>query len=550
MSKTNVVRCVGYVRVSTDDQAGEDKTSLADQERVIREDISARGWKCAGIFSDPGVSGTALDRPGLDALRETCRRKGTDYVMVKHIDRLARKELVRLILIDEWQTQGIHFIALNTPDLDYTSEEGEFIGGIQGLVAQKERRRILDRMNTGAHNAAAHKNVWPCAKLPFGYRHRQQGIDATLVPDEAQHAIVRDTYTWLVHEGLTLGQICQRLNAEDRLTVEGKQWTHTNMRHKLISKGLLGEFWWGKTTGKGEASGKYGAAKRVTAEPLVTEDEFNAIQRALELTAKKTRDTTSRIYPLSGRVWCPCGGTLTGTWRRASGQRNTIQYRCRRTKWDVTTGKVGCNAKRIKAEWLEGIVWGAVVDMVGTPEQLHALFERYASEAANPGVDAGTEQGLNGRVAKLERALSRAQKERLMSDDPHELDDVVADLRADLKRVRDELEAVQGAARAAVDRASVAASLAELAAAVGPGLAEATPTEQAEIMSLLGVRVDVGSMDDEYPLLKLTGMIDVSELIDGLPDGTGAVAPVHPGIRLRLPFTLHTGGANSVAAAA
>ena len=43
-----------YSRVSTDEQAGEGKTSLADQERRGRAEAEAKGWEVAGVFTDEG----------------------------------------------------------------------------------------------------------------------------------------------------------------------------------------------------------------------------------------------------------------------------------------------------------------------------------------------------------------------------------------------------------------------------------------------------------------------------------------------------------------
>src|SRR4051812_13982858 len=67
---------IGYVRVSTEQQAGEQKTSLADQRRAITELATRLGrvLDLQHIFQDAGVSGaTAEGRPAFMAMLNYCR---------------------------------------------------------------------------------------------------------------------------------------------------------------------------------------------------------------------------------------------------------------------------------------------------------------------------------------------------------------------------------------------------------------------------------------------------------------------------------------------
>ena len=50
---------LGYCRVSTQDQAADNRTSLAEQERIIRGIAMVKGVDKMDVtlYSDPGVSG-------------------------------------------------------------------------------------------------------------------------------------------------------------------------------------------------------------------------------------------------------------------------------------------------------------------------------------------------------------------------------------------------------------------------------------------------------------------------------------------------------------
>ncbi len=47
-------RAVGYIRVSDDSQAEQDKASLPEQERAIRQYCQQKGYELLEIFSDVG----------------------------------------------------------------------------------------------------------------------------------------------------------------------------------------------------------------------------------------------------------------------------------------------------------------------------------------------------------------------------------------------------------------------------------------------------------------------------------------------------------------
>ncbi len=77
----------GYVRVSSAEQAGDDRTSLDTQRRKVAAVGELAGLRVARVFEEPGVSGgTALaDRPGGRELLAVLRPG--DTVIVAKLDR-------------------------------------------------------------------------------------------------------------------------------------------------------------------------------------------------------------------------------------------------------------------------------------------------------------------------------------------------------------------------------------------------------------------------------------------------------------------------------
>jgi len=62
------MRATGYLRVSTDAQAGEDRFGLESQTEAIRNFAKGEGYDLISWYTDAGVSGGTLERPELQRL--------------------------------------------------------------------------------------------------------------------------------------------------------------------------------------------------------------------------------------------------------------------------------------------------------------------------------------------------------------------------------------------------------------------------------------------------------------------------------------------------
>ena len=75
-----------YARVSTERQA--DRGTIGSQLSLLRERIAAAGDELVGEYIDDGHSGTRLDRPGLDALRDAAEAGLVERLWCLSPDRL------------------------------------------------------------------------------------------------------------------------------------------------------------------------------------------------------------------------------------------------------------------------------------------------------------------------------------------------------------------------------------------------------------------------------------------------------------------------------
>jgi site-specific DNA recombinase len=238
-----------YARVSSDQQA--QAQTIASQVAALRERVTADGGillpECE--FIDEGYSGATLVRPGLERLRDLCANGGVERLYVHSPDRLARKYAYQVLLIDEFQRMGIEVMFLNR-ELS-RSPEDELLLQVQGMVAEYERAKILERSRRGKRHAAQVGNVNVLCGAPYGYRYvskHQGGGSARYDIIEEEARVVRQIFSWIGQERLSIGEVCRRLQRAAEHTRTGRtQWDRSVVWGILKNPAYKGTAAFGKT---------------------------------------------------------------------------------------------------------------------------------------------------------------------------------------------------------------------------------------------------------------------------------------------------------------
>ena len=160
------MKAVGYVRVSTEDQAREG-VSLDNQEDKIKAYASLNGLALVEIIQDAGISGKTMDRPGISRVLKMVESGEAEAVIVYKLDRLSRKTLDNLTLIESFDRNGIAFHSI-MEKIDTKSAQGRFFLTIISALAQVERDLIAER-TIDALSHKKKKREW-MGRIPFGYR--------------------------------------------------------------------------------------------------------------------------------------------------------------------------------------------------------------------------------------------------------------------------------------------------------------------------------------------------------------------------------------------
>src|SRR5262249_40656221 len=141
-----------YARVSSEQQA--EANTIASQVAALQARVAADGLPLLKEhhFLDEGYSGATLIRPALEHLRDAAALGQITRLYVHSPDRLARKYAYQVLLIDELQRAGVEVIFLNR-ELG-RSPEDDLLLQVQGMVAEYERAKILERSRRGKRHAA------------------------------------------------------------------------------------------------------------------------------------------------------------------------------------------------------------------------------------------------------------------------------------------------------------------------------------------------------------------------------------------------------------
>jgi DNA invertase Pin-like site-specific DNA recombinase len=210
-------KMVGYVRVSTDEQAGSG-LGLDAQRAAIQAECHRRGWTLVEMVEDAGFSAKTMTRPGMTRALDLLARGEAGGMVVAKLDRATRSTIDAANLLARSEREGWKLVALDL-GLDPTTPAGELVATIMAAVAQWERRAIGVR----TREALAVKRA---QGIKLG---RPKVLDAGVVA-----RIVR------AHKsGAGWSEIARQLNADAVPTAHaGSQWHPSTVRAVVLAHGV------------------------------------------------------------------------------------------------------------------------------------------------------------------------------------------------------------------------------------------------------------------------------------------------------------------------
>ncbi|HEY7662679.1 MAG TPA: recombinase family protein [Xanthobacteraceae bacterium] len=489
-----------YARVSSDTQARDH--TIESQIAALKQRIAADGVQLEPDhgYVDDGCSGLNLQRPALERLRDAVASGQIERIYVHAPDRLARKHAHQVVLIEEFRRAGAEVVFLNRTIGD--TAEDQLLLQVQGIIAEYERTKILERVRRGRLHAARSGSVSALTGAPFGYRYicRDQGSGvARFEVDEDAAEIVRRIFAWVGLDRLSLSEVGRRLQRMGCRSPRGlTRWATATIGGMLSNPAYIGRAVLGRSRvvpadaklplQRRPPRGRVPKAMRrirgareewieIAVPALIDPAMFEAAQVQLEENRKRRRE--SRRGPrwlLQGLTVCRCCGyaycakTMPLSPRdRLRGRR--YDYRCTGADARRFGGVAKCGNSPVRGAQLEQMVWDQVRDVLEAPNRVANEFRRrlgQASDGAN----------LPEQVVRLDRQIAalRRGRDRLIDGyaagfiDKAEFEPRIAGLKRRMAQLQDQQQAAVEAANTERELSLVISRLEDFSAKVSQGL--------------------------------------------------------------------------------
>ncbi len=482
-------------------------------------------------FADNGISGTTLARPQLDALRDKAAGGELDQIPILNPDRLARKYAHQLMLIEEFKKLGVEITFVNRPIA--TSPEDQLLLQIQGVIAEYEREKIVERHRRGKLHKAQQGNVGVLSGAPYGYVYipAMDTEAARYEIHEREAAVVQRVFHLLVNEQYSIGAIARLLTTEHVPTRwDVGHWERPVIWAMLRNPAYMGQAAYRKT----EVVERKRPTKqahdhtfypkhvhsstrdrppedwiRIPVPALISEALFERAHERLEENKRfSPRNNKKYEYLLSGLLRCQqCGYALYGK-PTSNSKYKRLYYRCAgQDGYRWPNGRV-CSAHPVRVEAIDDLVWEQTCRLLEQPELVLQEYTRRTQKKQRQQSD------VTELLAKKKREIKHQdqEKERLLDlyQTGHvslpEIESRLKSIRARLKKLHEECTLVEKDAREEHHRLQLIEQFATFTQRMTTNLSTRSFVERKQIVRLLIEEVLVNTATEEITVRHILPM--------------------------------------------
>lgn len=312
------MRVAIYARYSSENQS---EKSIDDQIRVCRKYIEENRFIVSEkhIYTDEAISGSIINRPGLQALEKALENKEIDAVAVDDLSRLSRSNHQMLTLVNKFNFYNTKIISVS--DGIITDDDNSKLGiHIRGLINElylddlkKKTMRGLEGQKLRGYSTG--ESVYGYKSHPVGElrlnkkgQPKYEGLVHKIYEEEAN--IVRRIFKEFL-TGKSINAIVQSLNEEKVPTRRNGDWNNSTISRILKNEKYMGVWTWRKYKNvRDPISGKRKQIERSE------KDQISSLREDLILIDKETWDKAQARWT-----------ELEGAWpmRRDSNKSNSSQ---------------------------------------------------------------------------------------------------------------------------------------------------------------------------------------------------------------------------------
>jgi site-specific DNA recombinase len=468
-----------YARVSSEQQR--EANTIASQTASLIEFAQGHDLEVPKewVFEDDGYSGASLERPGLEHVRDLAAEGQIQVVLVYAPDRLSRKYAYQILLIEEMARNGVETLFVKAPQ--GASAEDQLLVQFQGMIAEYERAQILERSRRGKRHRAQSGEVSVMSGAPYGHRYirKTDEAPAAYTVHESEARVVQRVYEMYTVEGLSIGEITRRINADGIPTRKASaRWERSTVWAVLRNSAYRGFACFGKTRASARTRVIRPLRRRGVITPsmttgherpreewieipvpaLVSEDSFARAQELLQENKKQSLRRTIEPSIVQGLVSCQkCGYAFARTSTQTSA-RKIHYYKCIGSDgWRKLGGSVCDNGRFVRQDLLDQIVWAEVIRLLEDPTLIQQELDRRLAAARSSNPTQKRVQSLQRELAHVGKGIERlltAYQEALMS---------IEQMRERMPALRQRDQALRAELQAIADQANDRAAFLRLA---------------------------------------------------------------------------------------
>lgn len=384
-------RVILYLRVSTNNQA-EEGYSIEIQKEKLLAYCKAHDLIVVAIVTDPGFSGSNLERPGIQRVISEVEQGNTDMVLVYKLDRLSRSQKDTLWLIEDcFLPNGVDFASMQE-SLDTSTPFGRAMVGILSVFAQLERENIKER-TYGGRVERAKDGLWHGGGFhPIGYDY----IDGELVVNQQEAAQVRRVFD-LYASGASITEIRDHMVARGFQTKHG-DWTHTNTIRYVLDNELY--------SGVVHFDGERSESDAHT--PIISRSLYERVRFLRERSISNHYKEVESSHLLTGFVFCSSCGARYFPKKNKSGN---VYYHCY-SRAKVNKDMIedpDCKNKNWKKSDLESLVESEILKLATDDGYLREIIKKRATEGSDS-YSASIREELAAIDSDIKQAMEDYQK--------------------------------------------------------------------------------------------------------------------------------------------
>ncbi len=225
------LKIVGYVRVSTMEQARHGE-SLQTQRQRIKRYLELADAELVDIIADDGKSGKRLDREGFQEVLRRLRNNEADGLCVSRLDRMTRRVRHLIELVEDVFIKRSKHLMSVAEQIDTSTPIGRAVLTILSAIAQLEREQIAERVYEVLQEKI--RRGERTGTIPYGFV--LDPADPTgkmLTPHPGEQEII-GVAKGLRGDGWSYHRIAEELTRRGIPTKKGNDnWIHTSVRRIL-----------------------------------------------------------------------------------------------------------------------------------------------------------------------------------------------------------------------------------------------------------------------------------------------------------------------------